>query len=177
MFKKFLSPDKAGLVLLIMVCVGCSSAPQVMLTANGTLADISHTDGRLENVELLAMQNDTLFVLGDSFIAIPQSSLLTVSLRIREKRGWMYYVVLAQVLPAAALALTQDQTAQTVGVILGGLAVGTWAALEFSGPQSVFKFPLDDADSKSLALHLRFPYGVQRNQLDQINAVVWRSVP
>ncbi len=157
---------------------GCAgSGPEVKLTAYGTLADISSTEGKLQNVELLTLQNDTLFVLGDSFAAIPAASLKTVSLNVREDRSWIYIVVFAQLVPASAFMVSDDNTAQIIGVFMGALGIGTWAAWEFSIPQSFFRFPLDEAQGQDLALHFRFPYGAERARLEQIRTLARRSVP
>ena len=186
MFKKSLSDRSApctpafalllcGVVLGLAACAG--SGPDVKLTAYGTLADVSSAEGKLQNVELLALQNDTLFVLGDSFTAIPAASLKTVSLNVREDRSWIYIVVFAQLLPSAAFMVLDDNTAQFFGVVMGALGIGTWAAWELSIPQSVFRFPLDEAEGRDFALHFRFPYGANRGQLEQIRTLARRSVP
>ena len=164
-----------GVVLGFMACAG--SETEVKLTPYGTMADISSSDGKLQGVELLALQNDTLFVLGESFAAIPAASLKTVSLNVREDRSWMYIVVFAQLLPATAFMVSDDNTAQFIGVVMGALGIGTWAAWELSIPQSVFRFPLDEAEGRDFALHFRFPYGANRGQLEQIRVLARRSVP
>jgi len=168
-----------ALLAVILVCgMGCAVEPARIpeLSVLGSFADVVHGGGRLENVELVALQNDTLFVLGGSFAAIPQDSIKTISLRTEESRTWIVYVVLGHLLPATALSFSSEIDIQRIAVVMGGVGIITWASWELSTPQSVFRFPPGESDMKELALHLRFPYGVERSRLEQIDSLAQRSV-
>ncbi len=154
--------------VLALALAGCSTSKEVVLTGLGTSADIVYSGGAANNLELLAWQDDTLFAMGDSLIAVPASQIVRIDIHIDEKRGWVLPVVLTQLVPSALLMFVEEGPGQIIGVGLGGLGLGAWALLEFSTPQARFRLPLSAEEHDALALHMRFPYGVDRGHLEKI---------
>jgi len=164
-------PDRLIAIVLTAGIIGCASPQAIQLPPGGVAVDIVHEGGTLRNVELLAIQDDSVFVAGESFVSLPFGSIREVRLNIEVNRSWRFPVWIGNFLGGTILMALTDNTAQMVGVITWGVGVGAWAALEFSSPKTTFTFPLNEEDRSVMAMNARFPHGVEKEQLERLRTV------
>src|SRR5512142_275423 len=90
--------------LMIMSC----ASKDIVLRPQGTQAEISLTDGSVQSVELLALQDSVLLCAADTLLEIPLDHIQSLRLNIDESRGWVAQVILVQGLPSIVAFVVED---------------------------------------------------------------------
>lgn len=149
------------------IFLSCGSEKAV-LQPEGSSAEIYLSEGKAQIVELLAMQDSTLVCAADTLLQLPLSSIRSLRLKIYESRGWIAPVLLFQALPSSLLAGLGQRNSifkSEYGLLGLGVTGLTWAAFEFSGPRVSFQQPWIKEDVEQLRLHMRYPQGLNDEQI------------
>lgn len=161
-------------ILLLIVAVATLAAcasPYVPLTRYGTTATIETLD-RTFPAELIAMKGDSLVVLSDSLQVLPDRTVRSVRLDIKQNSGlWKTHVVLTEVLPTAyAVVAAVRGNEDAVEWAIGGTLVSGLTIVAFLGtePREYFDWPPPASTVAELMPYFRHPYGLTPEQLERL---------
>lgn len=153
------------IALSALTIMSCASK-EIVLRPQGALAEISLTDGNVRSGELLTLQDSILLCAADTLTGIPLDHIQSLRLNIDESRGWVAQVILVQGLPSVVALAVED--ARWIGAIGLGVTALTWLAFEFSGPRVTYEQPWKREDVESLQLHMRYPHGLNDEQISRL---------
>ena len=162
---------KSIFFILLIIGIG-PSISQIVLKEKGTPADVFLTNGSYKNIELLALQNDSLIFLNDTLLIVSIERVVGVKLILPAWKGWILPVFLLEGVPTVILLVLPSGDSSPEAIKFGLLGLGTVVINSIlysqSGPRKNFPLPWNPKDILQLRSHMRYPQGLTFSQIQML---------